>query len=96
MSEIKIDVKAKIFDDPEYCEIDPYYADYSKCERLEDERSLCRMFIDDNCDEYGTFLEMDDNDVHEKCPACKAAWQKAIEKQADDYFDKRPIKTKKL
>lgn len=80
MSEIKINVKAKIFDDPEYCE------DYvGKCEHLNDGRKdYCTLF----CVDVWHMM------LYRKCPECKKVWQNAkdasdpskIQQRIDDDF----------
>jgi hypothetical protein len=99
MSEINIAGSIKelmIFDDPEYCENDPYSGSYRKCERLDDRHSLCVLFLEIESEQYGTVVETDDNLIYKKCQQCKDVYQKVIERQADDYFDKQPVKTRKL
>ena len=88
-----------IFDDPEYCNS----SSVIRCAFYSAAYQSCCLYKERN--EYGILIGtkiLDEYDYKDgyykvsKCPACKEVYQKSIEKRADDYFDKQPIKTRKL
>jgi hypothetical protein len=70
---MKIQVEVEIFDDPEYCEHETGYRSLDCC-YLRRDVSRCRLFRE--------FLAGHGKDeVYEKCPQCKEAWQKAQDRE---------------
>lgn len=70
MAEIEIDVKAEIFDDPEFCsEIDHFENGPKCCKFLWWPTNTCKLF------DSGLLLA--GMSTYFKCPQCKEAWKKA-------------------
>lgn len=94
MKTIEVDIKATVFDDPNLCCNDDGY-----CPRMS--ISECTLFTDESDDPI--MLNPAEIDIkggtmvaREKCLECRAAWDNAIEKKADDYFDSMPAETEKV
>jgi hypothetical protein len=70
MTEIEIDVKAKIFDDPDYCNSDYRIGERTRCWYLIG--SWCNLFPSK---ENGNQLIKQNAGHHIKCDQCKEAWK---------------------
>lgn len=96
MSEIELDEKPKIFDDPEFCE-----------NSTEDGFKSCRFLVysEDCCfflDEEDEFLSLEqgiseyDEVIAIKCKPCKEAYKKAkCEQEEKEELEKLPLMTEK-
>jgi hypothetical protein len=92
MTEIEIDVKAKIFDDPEYCEADKE----ESCQRVDildfdayRDSAYCQLFRNSD----NSFIELEQSEKSgkfKKCQQCKEAWQKVL--SAEGGISKRVFK----
>jgi len=82
MSEIEIDVKVKIFDDPEYCNKNSVF----KCGFLDLKENNCLLYpiFDEVYGEVENGLENyfdGKENPAVKCPECKEAYQKALKEK---------------
>ncbi len=87
MSEIEIDCKPKVFDDPTHCKGE--LRKEGKCTHLKElsHLAVCRMFRHNAGERYR--LIFGDSEIPEKCPQCKEAYQRAKSNGYPESLERR-------